>query len=97
VRLWLAAALGAIALAGCGGNDTTAGASAIELAPADALGYVELDSSLDSDQWSKVQALLDRFPSRPQLVTELDKQLAREQLQWERDVAPALGDSVAVI
>ena len=97
MRVWLAAALGAIALAGCGGNDTAAGESAIGLAPADALGYAELDSSLDSDQWTKVQALLDRFPSRPQLVAELDRQLAREQLQWERDVAPALGDSVALI
>ena len=97
MRVWLAAALGAIALAGCGGNDTATGESAIELAPADALGYVELDSSLDSDQWSKVQALLDRFPSKPQLVVELDKQLSEEQLQWERDVAPALGDTVSVI
>ena len=96
MKVWLAAALGAIALAGCGGNDT-AGASAIGLAPADAVGYVELDTTLDSDQWNQVQALLDRFPRRPQLVVELDKQLAEEQLQWERDVEPALGDSVAVI
>jgi hypothetical protein len=96
VKVWLAAALGAFVLAGCGGNDT-GGASAIGLAPADAIGYVELDSSLDSDQWTKVQALLDRFPSRPQLVVELDKQLSENQLQWERDVDPALGDTVAVI
>ncbi|MBA3384990.1 MAG: hypothetical protein H0T20_10110 [Actinobacteria bacterium] len=96
MKVWSAAALGAIALAGCGGNDT-AGASAIGLAPADAFGYVELDTSLDSDQWRKVQALLDRFPSRPQLVVELDKQLSEEQLQWERDVDPALGETVSAI
>lgn len=96
MKLWLAAALGAVALAGCGGNDT-AGSSAIGLAPADAVGFVELDSTLDSDQWAKVQALLDRFPSKPQLVAELDKQLSEEQLQWERDVDPALGETVAVI
>jgi hypothetical protein len=96
VKIWIAAGLGAIALAGCGGNDTAA-ASAIGLAPADAAGYVELDSSLDSDQWQQVQALFDRFPSRPQLVAELDKQLSEEQLQWERDVDPALGDTVAAI
>lgn len=97
MRVWLAAALVAIAFAGCGGNDTTTAASAVGLAPADAIGYVELDSSLDSDQWSKVQTLLDRFPSRPQLVEALDKQLSEEQLQWERDVDPALGETVAVI
>ncbi len=97
MRVWLAAALGAFALAGCGGNDTGGGASAIALAPADATGYVELDSSLDSDQWTKVQALLDRFPSKPQLVVELDKQLAEHQLTWDRDVEPALGDTVAAI
>ena len=96
MKVWFAAVLGAVALAGCGGDDT-AGASAIGLAPADANGYVELDTTLDSEQWRKVQALLDRFPSRPQLVAELDEQLAEEQLQWERDVAPALGDTVAVI
>ena len=96
MKVWLAAALGAFVLAGCGGNDT-GGASAIGLAPADAIGYVELDSSLDSDQWKKVQALLDRFPSKPQLVVELDKQLSEEQLQWDRDVEPALGDTVAAI
>jgi hypothetical protein len=96
MKVRLAAALGVIALAGCGGNDTTSG-SAVGLAPADALGYVELDTSLDSDQWGKVQALLDRFPSRPQLVEALDKQLSEEQLQWERDVDPALGDTAAVI
>jgi hypothetical protein len=96
VRVRLAAALGVIALAGCGGDDT-AGASAIGLAPADALGYVELDTTLDSAQWAKVQALLDRFPSRPQLVAELDKHLSEKQLQWDRDVDPALGDTVAVI
>jgi len=96
VKVWLAAALGAFALAGCGGNDT-GGASAIGLAPADATGYVELDSSLDSDQWEKVQALLDRFPSKPQLVVELDKQLSEKQLTWDRDVEPALGDTVAAI
>ena len=96
VKVWLVAALGAVALAGCGGDDTS-GASAIGLAPADAVGYVELDSSLDSAQWQSVQALLDRFPSKPQLVAELDKQLSEEQLQWERDVDPALGESVAAI
>ena len=96
MKVWLAAALGAVALAGCGGNDT-AGASAIGLAPANAVGFVELDSTLDSDQWAKVQALLDRFPNKPQLVAELDKQLSEEQLQWERDVDPALGDTVAAI
>lgn len=97
MKAWFAAALGAIALAGCGGNDTAAGASAIGLAPANAVGYVELDTSLDSGQWQKVQALLDRFPSKPQLVAELDEQLSEEQLQWERDVDPALGETVAAI
>ena len=96
MKVWVAAALGAIAVAGCGGNDTS-GASAIDLAPADAIGYVELDSSLDSEQWEQVQALLDRFPSKPQLVAELDKQLSEEQLQWARDVDPALGETVAAI
>ncbi|HET9675848.1 MAG TPA: hypothetical protein VFP31_13755 [Gaiellaceae bacterium] len=98
MRLALAAVLGALLLAGCGGNDTTAAsAAAAGLAPADAKAYVELDTSLDSDQWKQAQALLDRFPKRPQLVEKLNEQLRDHQLEWERDVDPALGDQLVLL
>ena len=96
MRLALAAVLSALALAGCGGNDTV-GASAADVVPADAIGFVEVDANLDSEQWRQVQALLDRFPDRPQLLELVNEQLAEEGLEYERDVSPALGPSVAVV
>ncbi len=98
MRVALAATVGAVLLAGCGGTGTTgASAAAAGLAPANAKGYAELDTSLDSNQWKQAQALLDRFPKRPQLVDELNEQLREHQLDWERDVEPALGDRLVLV
>jgi hypothetical protein len=98
MRLALAAVLGALLLAGCGGNTPTgAGAAAAGLAPADTKAYVELDTNLDSAQWKQAQALLDRFPKRPQLVDELNEELREHQLEWSRDVDPALGDQLVLV
>ena len=97
VRVWLAAALGAIALAGLrrqrhrrarrrsGSLRRTRSATS--------------SSTRASTPTSGTRCRPCSTASRaePQLVVELDKQLAEEQLQWERDVEPALGDSVAVI
>ena len=96
MRLGVAALVAALALAGCGTAESP-GASAADVVPADAAAYVELDTTLDSEQWEQVQALLDRFPSRPQLVEELNEQLREEGLEYERDVEPALGDTLAVV
>ena len=98
MRLALAAIVGAVLLAGCGGNATSAaGPAAAGLAPADAKAYVELDTSLDSEQWKQAQTLLDRFPKRPQLVDKLNEQLRDHQLEWSRDVDPALGDRLVLV
>ena len=98
MRLALASVLGVLALAGCGGNDTAAApASPVGIVPAGATAYVEVDASLDSGQWRNVQSLLDRFPSRPQLLDKLNEQLQKKQLSWEDDVDPALGDVVAAV
>lgn len=90
-----AALAGALVLAGCGGNDTT-GASGASVVPSNAVAYAEIDSSLDSSQWERVQELLDRFPSRPQLVEELNEELRSENMTYEDDVEPALGDVVVI-
>ena len=98
MRLALGAIVGAMLLAGCGGYAaTSAGAAAAALAPADAKAYAELDTNLDSAQWKQAQALLDRFPKRPRLVDELNKQLRQHQLEWSRDVDPALGDRLVLV
>jgi hypothetical protein len=96
MRYRLASGLAALALAGCGGDGTT-GASAASIVPAGALAFVEVQADLDSDQWRQVQELLNRFPDRPQLLELLNEQLREEGLEYERDVAPALGETVALV
>ena len=86
----------ALALAGCGADDLTA-ASAADAVPANVVGFVEFDADLESGQWERVQELLNRFPSRPQLVEELNKELEADELTYEEDVRPALGDTVALV
>ena len=96
MTLRVALVVGALLLAGCGGG-AGAGASAASVAPPDTLGFVEVDTDLESDQWQAVQELMDRFPNRPQLVELLNEQLREESLEYERDVAPALGETVAFV
>ena len=91
----IALLLAAAALAGCGGTDTT-GASGADVVPATATAYAEIDADLGSDQWQQVQSLLDRFPSRPKLVDVLNDELRDEDLDYDSDVEPALGDVVVV-
>jgi hypothetical protein len=95
MRVALAAFAGALALAGCGG--TGSGPSAAEAVPANAVGFLEVDADIRSDQWDQVQSLLDRFPSRPQLLEKLNEQLRKEGLEYERDVDAALGPTVAIV
>jgi hypothetical protein len=83
-----------LALAGCGGETTTTSGAA-EVLPADTALYAEIDSSLDSDQWNKVEELLDRFPGRERLLAELRASLEEEGLTRE-DLERAFGDVVAL-
>jgi len=97
MKLALLAIATALVLGGCGGTSTATGSlAAADVLPADTAGYVELDTDLGSAQWHAVQSLLDRFPSKPQLVAELNEQLRSEGLEYERDVAPAVGDVLVV-
>jgi hypothetical protein len=91
----------ALLVAGCGGGENAsapAGAvqDAASLAPADAAGYVGLDTDLDSAQWEQLQELLDRFPDGDRLLQEIVDELGDEGVSWEEDVQPALGPVSAV-
>ncbi len=97
MRVGLVSVLAALALAGCGGEGAGAGESAAAVVPSGTLGFVEVDVDLESDQWSRVQDLLDRFPDRPQLMELLNEQARESDLEYERDIAPALGDTVAFV
>ena len=96
MRYRLLSIVAVLALAGCGGESAT-GESGASVAPADALGFIEIQADLESGQWEQVQELLDRFPDRPQLIERLNEELREHDFEYERDVEPALGDTVVLV
>jgi hypothetical protein len=100
VVLATAAACATLAAAGCaaptGGTGSVPESAA--QAPANAVGFVTLVTDDSSEQWRNADRLLDLFPdARSALVDELRTELAKEDLTWEDDVAPALGDELVVV
>ena len=86
----------ALALAACGsgssssssGGSPPAGASLIR---SDVLGFVSIDSDLGSGQWQQFDKLWQKFPSHDSWLQQLKQELAKQNLDYESDVKPALG------
>ena len=95
LALALFAALALLA-AGCGGGTTSgsAGPSGASLVRPDALVFVSFDSDLGSDQWKQVDALSKKFPDRDLAFGAIKQELAKNQIEYDRDVKPALGSEV---
>lgn len=93
-RLLLLLLLAALPVA-CGGEE--AAAPGAEFAPADVAVYAFLSTDLDSEEWQRAGALLDRFPGRQRLVDELLRELEQDGLTWEEDIRPALGESLHLV
>ncbi len=91
----LAGAVSALALlAGCGGENASAGAeNASTIAPASTQLFATVDADTGSDQWQQLQDLLDRFPGRDQLVEKLQQSLADEGVTRE-EIDDAFGPTV---
>jgi hypothetical protein len=102
MRLAVVAPLAALALlvaAGCGGGSNSkqsasGGPSGAEVFPASAVVYVSVNTDLGSDQWKKVDALLKKFPGRTKLFAQIQKEMAKKDLDFKRDIKPALGPEV---
>src|SRR5215210_1064692 len=88
-----------LAVAGCGGGDSgaTGGAGAASIAPKSAVLYATINTDLDSEQVNQLEELLAKFPDREKLLAEIQKSLAEDDLSWETDVKPALGDTFDVV
>jgi hypothetical protein len=89
----------ALAAAGCGGSEGGAAAgeeAAASVIPAGVVGYISVDSDLESAQWDRVKAMAEKFPGRDRAVAELLTELSDEGLEWERDIEPAVGPEVAI-
>ena len=97
-RLAFVALLATAALvSGCGGTAAQIPASA-SLAPADAVVFARITTDDDSSQWQMAERVLERIPGvRDTLVSAIEQGLTDEGLDWNEDVAPALGDEVVVV
>jgi hypothetical protein len=91
-------ALLAVLVAGCGGgSDSGTGSSTpsgASLVRAGVLAFVSIDSDLGSSQWQQVDELAHKFPGRDKALSKLQQGLAKEGVEYDRDVKPALGPEV---
>jgi hypothetical protein len=95
----LCAVLCALGASACGGSSgsATGVASGAEVSPADALGFVSIDTDRGSEQWKQGDALLKKFPFRTKLLDELNRGVAEEGLDLDRDILPALGPELDLV
>jgi hypothetical protein len=101
MRVSLAAVLAGLVLAaaGCGGDDSaaTGGTGAASIAPESAVLYATINTDLDSDQVDQLEELLAKFPDRDKLLAEIQKSLAEDDVSWETDIKPALGETFDLV
>jgi len=100
MRALAAAALAVlvVVVAGCGSRTTPGIArganvdgNAATLVPADAKAFVAIDTDLGSQQWQRIDTLTKSFPGRAKAIAKL-----LDGLDWQKDVAPALGPELDV-
>ena len=78
---------------GCAGGDGGPGSGA-DVAPAKSAVFVSLSTDFESEQWDAADALVDKFPGGAGFVRLLLSNLEEEDVDFERDVKPALGPEV---
>ena len=88
------ALLVAVVASGCGGGEATSGGA--EFAPAGTPAFITLNTEVDGEQWRNAEALLSKFPGRGMLTQSFFDELREDDLSWERDVRPALGEAVHI-
>jgi len=87
-------------VSGCGGAQQTGAEipQSASLAPADAVVFARFATDPDSSQWQKADSVLARIPGvRDALLSAVEQGLSEEGLDWETDVAPALGNEVVIV
>src|SRR6266545_7675957 len=87
------------AASGCGATEKQAGSvpAGAEFAPASSAVYISGVTDPSSTQWEKADKLLGRFPGREKLLASFRKELRKDDLTWERDIKPALGDELNLV
>jgi Protein of unknown function (DUF3352) len=94
-----AVAVSAIAVAGCGGDASSTGSAPGDVAgfvPSTSPAYFEITTDLDGPQWTQVGKLAALFPGYPKLQKMIDDSLEGEDVNFETDVKPLLGERAAI-
>src|SRR5918996_3932682 len=95
----LCAVVPAIALAGCGGDDGGSGSGldeALAYLPENAPFAIVINTDPDSEQFKNVDAIVDKFPFSGQLKQQLEQSLASQEVDYEEDVKPLLGNPFVI-
>jgi hypothetical protein len=95
MRTFSALAAMVLLAAGCGGT-TNAGAGGAGVVPASAPAFVALNVDTDSAQWQLLGRLAGRFPDGSKVTSMFDSALRGQNVDWKRDVKPALGPEIDV-
>jgi Protein of unknown function (DUF3352) len=85
---------------GCGGGGGGGGgglAGGADLVPASAVFFAALNTDFEGDQWGAAENLIRRFPSGPDALAQLQTSLRDDEVDFERDVKPAVGEEVNVV
>jgi len=100
VRVVLAVAIvaGVLGLAGCGGGGKSSSAppAPASVLPASAPVLVTIGTDLGSSQWQKLFALAHKFPGYADLLAKGRQELAKNGVDFSRDVKPVLGNEAAI-
>jgi hypothetical protein len=98
VRLALAGLVAGV-LAACGGGTGGPGSGipeSADLVAADVPVFVAVDGNLDSEQWTAVEELIQRFPSGGEALDRLLAELTEGGVDLDGELKPALGPEVAI-
>lgn len=96
-RVLLAAAACAAALAGCSsGASEGALDNALGYLPSDAPFVVAIATDPEGDQVEAIRKIAERFPFSNQLTQGLEESLAQEDVDFEEEVKPLLGNELVI-
>jgi hypothetical protein len=96
----LLACFAALAVAGCGGDDSgSSGLGAtLSYVPADTPFAISIDTDLEGEQWKSLDSILNRFPGADVIKNLLKAQLSmgQEGVEFDKDIKPLLGNPAVI-
>jgi len=98
LALWLCIVSPLFAVIGCGGGSEAGSPleNALGYAPKDTPFVVAINTDIEGSQGKALQAIGERFPFTGQIKSQLQSSLSDEQLDYEKDLKPFLGNEFVV-